>query len=59
MTFQAVGVVKVKQHRDVRSTVKALTLKREGHRWYVIVTADTDAEPLPPTGREVGVDLCS
>ena len=56
-TFQAVGVVKVKQHRDVRGTVKTLTLKREGRRWYVIVTADTDAEPLPPAGHAVGMDL--
>jgi putative transposase len=55
--FQAVGMVKVKQHRDVRGTVKTLTLKREGRRWYVIVTADTGAEPLPLAGREVGIDL--
>jgi putative transposase len=56
-TFQAVGMVKVKQHREVRGTVKTLTLKHEGRRWYVIVTADTDAEQLPPAGRKVGVDV--
>jgi len=56
-TFQAVGRVKVKQHRAVRGTVKTLTLKREHRRWYVIVTVDAEAEPLPATGREVGVDV--
>ena len=56
-TFRAVGTVKVQQHRPVRGTVKTLTLKREGRRWYVIVTADTEPEPLPATGRAVGADV--
>jgi putative transposase len=56
--FQAVGSVKVKQHRPIRGTVKALQLKREHRRWYVIVVADADpAPPLPATGRRVGVDV--
>ncbi len=55
--FQAVGAVKVRQHRLVPGTVKALQLKREHRRWYVIVIADIDAVPLPPAGRAVGVDV--
>ena len=54
-TFQAVGRLKVKQHRQV--VVKTLQLKREYRRWYVIVVVETEAEPLPPTGRAVGVDV--
>jgi putative transposase len=56
-TFQAVGTLKVHQHRPVRGTVKALRLKREHRRWYVIVIAETAPVPLPAAGREVGVDL--
>jgi putative transposase len=58
-TFQAVGSVKIRQHRQIRGTVKALQLKREHRRWYVIVIAETEPAPapLPATGREVGVDL--
>ena len=56
-TFQAVGRVKVKQHRSVPGLVKALQLKQEHRRWYVIVVTDTEPEPLPPAGREVGVDV--
>ena len=56
-TFQAIGMLKVRQHRPVRGTVKALQLKREHRRWYVIVIAETEPVPLPPAGREVGVDL--
>jgi putative transposase len=55
--FRSVGSVKVRQHRPIRGTVKTLQLKREHRRWYVIVTADADPIPLPPTGHSVGVDL--
>jgi putative transposase len=55
--FQAVGRVKVAQHRPVPGSVKTLQLKREHRRWYVIVVADTEPVPLPATGRKVGVDL--
>jgi putative transposase len=56
-SFQAVGRVKVRQHRAVVGRVKTLQLKREHRRWYVIVVTDAEVEPLPPTGRAVGVDV--
>jgi putative transposase len=55
--FQAVGELKVKQHRPIRGQVKTLQLKREGRRWYVILVAEVDAQPLPSTGRAAGVDV--
>jgi putative transposase len=55
--FQAVGSVKIRQHRPVPGTVKFLQLKREHRRWYVIVITDTEPAPLPATGRAVGVDV--
>jgi putative transposase len=56
-TFQAVGAVKVRQHRPVPGAVKFLQLKREYRRWYVIVITESAAEPLPSTGRGMGVDV--
>ena len=56
-TFQAVGSVKVNQHRQVRGTVKTLALKREQRRWYVIVVVQTEPVMLPTAGREIGVDM--
>jgi putative transposase len=56
-SFQAVGRVKVRQHRAVVGRVKTLQLKREHRRWYVIAVTDAEVEPLPPTGRAVGVDV--
>jgi putative transposase len=56
-TFQAVGRVKVRQHRQVPGRVKTLQLKREGRRWYVIVVTEAEPVPLAPTGRSVGLDV--
>jgi putative transposase len=56
-SFQAVGRVKVAQHRPVLGRVKTLQLKREHRRWYVIVVTETEPVPLPTTGRAVGIDL--
>ena len=56
-SFQAVGHLKVRQHRPVDGRVKMLQLKRECRRWYVIVVIEADAEPLPPSGRTAGVDV--
>jgi len=55
--FQAVGAVKVRQHRPVQGAVKTLQLKREHRRWYVIVVAEADPVPRPATGRKAGVDM--
>jgi putative transposase len=55
--FQAVGSVKVRQHRPIPGTVKFLQFKREHRRWYVIVITDTEPSPLPATGRAAGVDV--
>ena len=56
--FQGVGHVKVNQHRRVVGKVKTVSVKREGKRWYVILTAEqTEPEPLPKTGSVVGIDL--
>jgi putative transposase len=56
-TFQAIGRVKVRQHRAVVGRVKTLQLKREHRRWYVIAVTEAEAEPLPPTGRTIGIDV--
>jgi putative transposase len=56
-SFQAVGRVKVNQHRPVLGRVKTLQLKREHRRWYVIVVTETEPVALPTTGRSVGVDV--
>ena len=56
-SFQAVGRVKVNQHRRAVGRVRTLQVRRDYRRWYVIVVTETEPVPLPPTGRCVGIDL--
>jgi len=53
-----IGSVKLRLHRPLRGVPKAITVKREGTRWFVSVRCvEVPAEPLPSTAREVGIDL--
>ncbi|MFC4062567.1 RNA-guided endonuclease InsQ/TnpB family protein [Planomonospora corallina] len=56
--LQGVGHVRVHRHRPVRGRVKTIAVKREGSRWYVILSCDdVPAEPLPATGAVAGIDM--
>lgn len=56
--LQGVGHIRVHQHRPVRGRVKTIAIKREGNRWYVVLSCDqVPAEPLLPTGAMVGIDM--
>lgn len=56
--LQGVGHVKVHQHRPVLGRVKTVSVKREGKRWFVILSCDdVPGEPLPATGAIVGIDV--
>jgi putative transposase len=53
-----IGDVKANFHRPLQGIPKAITVKREGAKWWVSVRCvDVPAMPLALTGREVGVDL--
>ncbi|MGA4995749.1 RNA-guided endonuclease InsQ/TnpB family protein [Nonomuraea bangladeshensis] len=56
--LQGVGHVRVHQHRPVKGRVKTISVKREGARWYVVLSCDdVPAEPLPATRAAAGIDL--
>ena len=56
--LQGIGHVKVHAHRAVQGRVKTISLKRERRRWYAVLSCDdVPAEPLPATGREIGLDV--
>jgi putative transposase len=56
--LKGVGHVRVHRHRPIAGRVKTLAVKREGRRWYVMVSCDeVPTAPLPATGRVVGIDL--
>ncbi|MGP3966448.1 RNA-guided endonuclease InsQ/TnpB family protein [Streptomyces sp. 6N223] len=56
--LQGVGHVRVNQHRPLKGRVKTISIKREGRRWYVVLTCDdVPAEPFPATGSSIGIDM--
>ncbi|WP_306944160.1 RNA-guided endonuclease InsQ/TnpB family protein [Streptomyces phaeochromogenes] len=56
--LQGVGHVRAHRHRPVVGRVKTVSVKREGKRWYVILTAEQEqSEPLPRTGSVAGIDM--
>ncbi|QKW40294.1 transposase [Actinomadura sp. NAK00032] len=56
--LQGVGHVRVHRHRPVHGVVKTISVKREGRRWYVILSCDgVPALPLPATGAAAGIDM--
>ncbi len=44
-------------HRKVQGCIKAILIKREGRQWFAIVQVNQGSEPLPETGRSVGLDV--
>jgi putative transposase len=56
--LHGIGGVKLRLHRPTLGTPKSITVAREGRRWFVSVRCvDVPSEPLPRTGRDVGIDL--
>jgi len=53
-----VGAVHVVLHRPVEGTPKTVTLTRSRTgKWFACFSCETEADPLPPTGNVVGVDV--
>src|SRR5438128_3075207 len=57
LVLTGVGRIKVKLHRAVAGPIKTVTLKRSCGKWYVTLTCEAAARPLPQTGASVGIDL--
>lgn len=55
--LQNVGCIKVKWHRPINGNIKTLSITRRNDRWYVIFAVECEADPLPKTGNEIGIDM--
>jgi putative transposase len=56
--LQGVGHVKVHAHQTPAGRIKTITLKREGRRWYLVLSCDdVPGRPLSATGRVIGIDV--
>jgi len=53
-----IGEFPIKLHRRIKGQVKGVIIKRtKSGKWYAIFQVEEEPEPLPETGRVVGIDL--
>ncbi|WP_394344280.1 RNA-guided endonuclease InsQ/TnpB family protein [Thermococcus indicus] len=53
-----IGEFPIKLHRRIKGKVKGVIIKRtRSGKWYAIFQVEEEPEPLPETGRTVGIDL--
>jgi putative transposase len=58
LVLSKIGRISVHWSRPLEGTPKTVTISREADGWYVAISCvDVPVRPLPPTGRETGIDL--
>jgi putative transposase len=58
LSLSKIGRISIRLHRPLHGIPKTVTISREADGWYACFScAKVPAEPLPPTGRETGIDL--
>ena len=58
LVLSKIGRVALRWSRPLDGTPKTVTISREADGWYAILScADVPAQPLPPTGKETGIDV--
>ncbi|HEX8035247.1 MAG TPA: transposase [Ktedonobacterales bacterium] len=58
LVLSKIGRIAVRWSRPIEGIPKTVTLSKEADGWYVCFScADVPTQPLPPTGRETGIDV--
>ncbi len=58
LVLSKIGLVAVRWSRPLEGTPKTVTISREADGWYACCScAEVPMQPLPPTGRETGIDV--
>lgn len=55
--IHGIGSVKIKLHRPLEGKIKTATIKREGKHWYIVFVCEVNPKPLPPSDKQIGIDL--
>ena len=51
------GKIKIKQDCEIEGTLKTLTVKCEGHKWYACIGVDFVPTALPHSDKQIGIDV--
>ena len=58
LILSKVGSIPIKLHRSIEGKIKGVIVKRErSGRWYAIVQVEDELEPLPRSGKTIGIDV--
>lgn len=57
LKLSGIGRVAVRWHRPIEGQIKTVRVRRQADHWYACFACEVEAQPLPPTGLEVGVDV--
>lgn len=57
LRLYGIGRIPVRWHGPLPCTPKTVRIVRKADGWYAVFTCDVDATPLPPAGRDVGIDV--
>ncbi len=58
LSLSKIGRIPLRLHRPVQGTPKTVTISKVADGWYACISsAEVPTEPLPPTGRETGIDV--
>ena len=58
LILSKVGSIPIKLHRSIEGKIKGVIVKRErSGRWYAIVQVKDELEPLPRSGKTIGIDV--
>jgi putative transposase len=58
LVLSKIGRIAVRWSRPLEGTPKTVTITKEADGWYVCIScADVPVQPLPPTGRDTGIDV--
>jgi putative transposase len=57
LKLSGIGRVAVRWHRPVEGRIKTVRIRRQAGQWYACFACEIEAQPLPSTGQEVGVDV--
>lgn len=57
--FSHIGIIKCRFTRSIplNSKIKGIVIKRSEQQWYAIIQVENEIQPLPKTGKSVGIDM--
>jgi putative transposase len=57
LVLSKIGAVRIVRDRPLQGTPKTCTIVQKADGWYAHIACEVPVEPLPPTGKAVGVDV--